>query len=60
MAITKQLVGILGGTIQVESTLGAGTRFVIEMDIDIDPEAHKAEAQTPQDISIDGMRVLLV
>ena len=60
MAITKQLVGILGGTIQVESTLGVGTRFVVELDMDIDPDAHlKTAEDVPEELSIEGMRILL-
>ena len=59
MAITKQLVGILGGTIQVESTLGVGTRFVVELDMDIDPNAHPAESAEPENLNIEGMRILL-
>ena len=59
MAITKQLVGILGGSIQVESTLGVGTRFVVELDMDIDPNAREKQAEEPEELSIDGMRILL-
>ena len=59
MAITKQLVGILGGTIQVESTLGVGTRFVVEMDMDIDPNARAVQAEEQENLSIEGMRILL-
>ena len=60
MAITKQLVGILGGTIEVESTLGVGTRFVIGMDMDIDPNARVTQAdEAPEELNIEGMRILL-
>jgi CheY-like chemotaxis protein/anti-sigma regulatory factor (Ser/Thr protein kinase) len=74
MAITKQFVDKMGGTITVESEQGKGSRFTVELTFDIDQEAAaqaaaKAEAaakaaaeaaQADEDVSLEGMKVLLV
>lgn len=37
LAITKNLVGLMGGTIQVNSTLGQGTTFVVDLSFGLSP-----------------------
>lgn len=61
MAITKQFVDMMGGTITVESRLHEGSKFAIDLSFDIDQ--HAAEAiETPEDteLHLEGMRVMLV
>jgi signal transduction histidine kinase/CheY-like chemotaxis protein len=60
MSITKNIVGMMGGTITVESELGRGTEFVVTVDFKI-ASAHVASknADTAQR-NYHGKRVLLV
>ena len=60
MTITKKFMDLMGGTIQVESTLDVGTKFVLELPMEIDAEARTEEAEHAADIDLRGMRVLLV
>ncbi|MCM1183280.1 MAG: response regulator [Roseburia sp.] len=60
MAITKQFVDLMGGTIAVESTVNVGTTFTIELWIDIDTEAGTKAAKAEAPIDLEGMKVLLV
>lgn len=60
MAITKQFTELMGGTIQVESEPNVGTKFVIELPMDIDLEAKEEETEHTVHIELDGMKVLLV
>lgn len=53
MAITKQLVDLLGGTIQVDSQEGEGSAFTVILDLDRAP-APENEGR------LDGERILLV
>ena len=62
MAITKELVDAMNGTITLESELNVGTTFQIEFPVKIDmtevvPELKKAEKI---DVSIEGFHILLV
>jgi signal transduction histidine kinase/CheY-like chemotaxis protein len=59
MAITKQYVELMGGTIQVRSKLNEGSCFIVELAFEIDPEAR---LEVPEHITngLKGMRVLLV
>lgn len=62
MAIVHNLVEMMNGTIEVKSTLGAGTTFTIHLTFDLDPEPVSA-ADTPKEeplADISGMRVLVV
>jgi signal transduction histidine kinase/CheY-like chemotaxis protein len=59
MAITKQFVDLMGGTITVHSKLGEGSRFIVELTFDIDTAQHEEHAQLEQ-VDLTGMRVLLV
>ncbi len=61
MAITKQFVDMMGGTITVESRLYEGSKFVIELDFDIDQNAEPADrAAEEKELHLEGMRVMLV
>ncbi len=62
MAITKQFVDMMGGTITVESRLNEGSKFTIDMSFDIDQHAAVTAAELPAEteIRLDGMRVMLV
>lgn len=62
LAITKQLIELMGGSIKIESKLGVGTKvsMTIPFDIDVDYKSHEAEDNDDQEISLTGIRVLLV
>ena len=60
MAIAKNLVEKMGGTITFESEEGAGTTFVIRIPFKIDLDVDKHEGQTDSlEKSIKGLHVLL-
>jgi len=60
LAIVRELVTAMKGTIQVESTPGQGTTFTLGFDFEIAPggPAPKAEAESP-DVDFTGKRVLV-
>lgn len=62
MAITKELVDLMGGVIDVQSTLGEGSTFTISIPFKVDQtakvEVHEEEEQ--DDWSIEGTHILLV
>ncbi len=64
MAISKSIVELMGGSIDVFSEQGKGTEFVIRLSFPLDPEAVEyAERLTDgvkPDAAFRGMRVLLV
>lgn len=61
MAITKQFVDMMGGTIAVESRLHEGSKFSIDLSFNIDESAAQAhETQEEPELHLDGMRVMLV
>lgn len=60
MAITKEFVELMGGTIEVESKLNVGTEFAIEIWFDIDQKARIGESMVDVQIDLVGMKVLLV
>ncbi len=61
MAITKQFVDMMGGTITVESQLHEGSIFALQLCFDIDEHA-VAATETPEETEyhLEGMRVMLV
>ncbi len=61
MAITKQFVDMMGGTITVESQLYKGSKFAIELSFDIDQHAVPADETSEEtELNLEGMRVMLV
>lgn len=62
MAITKSLVDMMGGSIQVESRKGEGTTFTVELDFE--PLSHEAqqkyetEHEVHSDVVLEGCRIL--
>jgi signal transduction histidine kinase/ActR/RegA family two-component response regulator len=60
MAITKQFVDLMNGTIQVESTLNVGTKFIIEIPMQVDTERKAELTPVEETFDLKGMKVLLV
>ncbi|MGM9519322.1 MAG: response regulator [Phascolarctobacterium sp.] len=63
MAITKRYVEMLGGTIEVASTKGEGSSFVVELPLSLVPDKDQAQEQRPESAgsaSLQGVQVLLV
>ncbi len=61
MAITKQFVDMMNGTVTVESRLNEGSKFTIELEFDIDRNAETSAGTSEEtEINLEGMRVMLV
>ena len=65
MSITKKLVDMMGGDISVESEVGVGSTFTIEIPLRKCETASKqaaeeAESASAEEITLEGVRVLLV
>ena len=61
LAITKQLVERMGGKLKIESTLGVGTKLMIELPFAIgEQSALHPEGQSFDEISVAGIRALVV
>lgn len=61
LAITKQLVERMGGQMKIESTLGVGTKLMIELPFGIGEKSTiHATGQNFDEISVEGIRALVV
>lgn len=60
MAITKKFIDLMGGTIEVKSKYNVGTKFVIEIWMDVNQNVKTNEAKKEMHIDLTGMKVLLV
>jgi signal transduction histidine kinase/ActR/RegA family two-component response regulator len=60
MSITKSLVELMGGTIQVTSTLNEGTKFVLEIPMKTDADAVVEHTAQEDSFNLKGMKILLV
>jgi CheY-like chemotaxis protein len=59
MAISKKFVELMDGTISVQSKVGEGSRFTVEVAFDINKD-EKTSIQTHDKADLNGVRVLLV
>ncbi len=59
MAITKQYVEMMGGTIAVESKKGVGTTFTVEIPLELTEQVLQSEQEQPLHRDLTGVRVLM-
>lgn len=60
MAITKKIVDLMGGTIELSTVKGEGSEFVVTLDLELSEETKKADKKEEKDIDFTGKRLLLV
>ena len=62
MSITKSIVELMGGTIDVETELGKGTAFIVRVDFPVvdEPEEIETEQQTESAREIDFTKIKLL
>lgn len=61
LAITKQMVDRMGGQMKIESTLGVGTKLMIELPFTVGEKSTiHATGQNFDEISVEGIRALVV
>jgi signal transduction histidine kinase/CheY-like chemotaxis protein len=60
MAIVKQFVDMMNGTIEVESTLNVGTKFIVTIPMEIDSTVKQEREKEEQNFNLQGMKVLVV
>ena len=56
MAITKNIVNMMGGTIEVQTERGKGTEFIVRLPFRIQPEHHHIE----KIVELEGLKALVV
>ena len=56
MAITKNIVDMMGGTIEVQTEQGKGTEFIVRLPFRIQPENHRIEKIA----ELEGLKALVV
>ncbi|BFK62918.1 hypothetical protein I260019D6_22270 [Dorea longicatena] len=56
MAITKNIVDMMGGTIEVQTEQGKGTEFIVRLALRIQPEHHRTE----KIVELEGLKALVV
>ena len=59
LAITAKVVELMGGTISVKSTVGEGSEFTVDLELESHEESHGAESENSL-IDLSGRHVLLV
>ena len=59
MSIVSELVTIMKGTIDVDSKLGKGTVFTVNLPVDIDPSPENKKTKGEKKADISGMYVLV-
>lgn len=60
LSIVKRLINLMGGTIEVSSTLGKGTDFVVCLDFErVDDSLQEKSRQSAGTLSLDGLHLLL-
>ena len=62
LAISQELAAAMGGRIEVESALGKGTRFIVELPLDRAMTAHRADpaASMERSVAAESLHLLLV
>lgn len=60
MSIVKQLLDLMGGRIDVESSLGAGSKFTIHLCLPIEMDAIQEKQNASGEADLTGLRVMLV
>lgn len=60
LSIAKSMLAMMGGTIDVQSTQGAGSIFTITMQLSEAEKIERKEPEEVQELRFDGCRVLLV
>ena len=56
MAITKNIVDMMGGTIEVQTEQGKGTEFIVRLTLRLQPEHHRVEKSA----ELEGLKALVV
>lgn len=60
LTIVKNLVSLMNGTISVKSAKGVGTEFTVHLDMPVVTACETPEDAPPPEISLKGLKVLLV